>query len=212
MFASEIELPPDQVAPIAIRRAASHASPGVTDEALISRVAQGDEVALQMLFARHHDRIRCLVLRLVRRHSLAEDLVSEVFIDVWQQAGRFRAESAVITWLLGIARYKALTELRKRAEEPLDEEAAEEMADEAEDPERALATKERSAILHHCLMQLSAEHRQVVDLVYYHEKTIVEAARIAGVPTATARTRAFYARKRVADLLAARSLDEDWLR
>jgi RNA polymerase sigma-70 factor, ECF subfamily len=212
MFASEIDLTPDQTAPIVVKRPARHRSPAVSDEALIERIAQGNDLALQMLFARHHDRIRCFVLRLVKRHSLAQDLTSDVFLEVWQQAGRFRADSAVTTWLLGIAKFKALTQLRKRAEEPLDEEAAEEMADEACDPERALATKERSAILRQCLTQLSTEHRRVVDLVYYHEKTIVEVARITGVPTATAKSRAFYARKRVADLLAAHSVDQDWLR
>ena len=60
-----------------------------TDEVLIGRIANGDRLAMQVLFARHHVRVYRFVLRLVREESTAEDLISEVFLDVWRQAGRF---------------------------------------------------------------------------------------------------------------------------
>jgi RNA polymerase sigma-70 factor (ECF subfamily) len=87
-----------------------------SDEALIGRIAAGDRRAMQLLFARHHVRVYRFVLRLVRDEGLAEDLISEVFLDVWRQAGRFEGRSAVGTWLLAISRYKALSALRKRPE------------------------------------------------------------------------------------------------
>src|ERR1700746_2541459 len=93
-----------------------------SDEALIGRIAAGDKLAMQVLFARHHVRVYRFVLRLVRNQTLAEDLISEVFLDVWRQAGKFEARSTVSTWLLAIARFKALSSLRKRSEEELDEE------------------------------------------------------------------------------------------
>src|SRR5262250_4017729 len=95
-----------------------------SDEALIARIASGDRLAMQVLFARHHVRIYRFVLRLVRDQWKAEDLISEVFLDVWRQADRFEGRSAVSTWLLAIARFKALSALRKRPDQELDEETA----------------------------------------------------------------------------------------
>src|SRR5271170_3716092 len=93
-----------------------------SDEVLIGRIANGDRLAMQVLFARHHVRVYRFVLRLVRNEATAEDLISEVFLDVWRQAGRFEGRSAASTWMLSIARFKALAMLRKRTEEELDEE------------------------------------------------------------------------------------------
>ena len=106
-----------------------------SDEVLIGRIASGDRLAMQVLFARHHVRVYRFVLRLVRDESVAEDLISEVFLDVWRQAGRFEGRSAVSTWLLAIARFKALTALRRKPDEELDEETAAAIEDQSDDPE-----------------------------------------------------------------------------
>src|ERR1700749_1282729 len=106
-----------------------------TDESLIGRIASGDRLAMQVLFARHHVRVYRFVLRLVRNESTAEDLISEVFLEVWRQAGKFEGRAAVSTWMLSIARFKALSALRRRTEDELDEETASQIADQADDPE-----------------------------------------------------------------------------
>src|SRR5437879_6152786 len=111
---------------------------GTSDEALIGRIASGDRLAMQVLFARHHVRVYRFVLRLVRDESTAEDLISEVFLDVWRQAGRFEGRAAVSTWLLAIARFKALSALRKRPDEELDEETAGSIEDTSDTPDVAL--------------------------------------------------------------------------
>ena len=139
-----------------------------SDEALIGRIAAGDKLAMQVLFARHHVRVYRFVLRLIGDASRAEDLISEVFLDVWRQAGKFEARSAVSTWLLAIARYKALSALRRRPDEELDEEAAEAIEDTADDPEVSIQKKETGVILRQCMTRLSPEHREIIDLVYYH--------------------------------------------
>ena len=95
-----------------------------SDEVLIGRVASGDRLAMQVLFARHHVRVYRFVLRVVRDQTKAEDLISEVFLDVWRQADRFEGRSAVSTWLLAIARFKALSALRRRSDEQLDADTA----------------------------------------------------------------------------------------
>ncbi len=181
-----------------------------SDEVLIARIADGDRLAMQVLFARHHVRVYRFVLRLVRNEATAEDLISEVFLDVWRQAGKFEGRSAVSTWMLSIARFKALSVLRRRTDDELDDEAAEQIEDQADDPETALAKKDKGEVLRQCLTSLSAEHREVIDLVYYHEKSVEEVAEITGIPEATVKTRMFYARKKLSELLKEQGIDRGW--
>jgi len=178
-----------------------------SDEALIEKIASGNRLAMQVLFARHHARVYRFVLRLVANEALAEDITSETFLSVWRQAHRFGARSTVTTWVLAIARYKALAELRRRPE-PSAENQNEEAADPAADPEVALQATHRSEILRKCLTQLSREHREIIDLVYYHEKTVQEVAEVLGIPGNTVKTRMFYARRKLAELLRAHGVAE----
>ena len=172
-----------------------------SDETLIGLIADGDKRAMQVLYARHNVRVYRFILRLTGNQSLAEDLVSEVFLDVWRQAEGFEAKSQVSTWLLAIARYKALSALRRRTDEHLDDQMAATIEDTADNPETVVGTKNRNMIVQKCLTQLSPAHREVIDLVYYHEKSVDEVAKIVGVPAATVKTRMFYARSKMADLL-----------
>ena len=181
-----------------------------TDEALIARIAGGDRLAMQVLFARHHVRVYRFVLRLVRNEATAEDLISDVFLDIWRQAGKFEGRSAVTTWMLGIARFKALSALRRRQEDELDDETAERIEDQSDDPETALSKKDTGAVLRECLTKLSAEHREVIDLVYYHEKSVEEVAEVVGIPEATVKTRMFYARKKLSELLKQQGVERGW--
>jgi RNA polymerase sigma-70 factor, ECF subfamily len=172
-----------------------------SDETLVGLIADGDKRAMQVLYARHNVRVYRFVLRLTGNQSLAEDLVSEVFLDVWRQAEGFESKSQVSTWLLAIARYKALSALRRRTDEHLDDQMAASIEDTSDDPETVVNTKDRATIIQKCLTQLSPAHREVIDLVYYHEKSVDEVAQIVGVPAATVKTRMFYARNKMADLL-----------
>jgi RNA polymerase sigma-70 factor, ECF subfamily len=180
---------------------------GTSDEALLGAIAAGDQRAMQVLYARHHVRVYRFVLRLTQDRSLAEDVVSEVFLDVWRRAGGFKGKSQVSTWMLAIARYKALSALRAHSDAQLDEHAAVSVIDPADDAETTMSKRDRSAIVQQCLSQLSALHREVLDLVYYHEKSVDEVAEIVGAPANTVKTRMFYARKRMQALLEAAGLD-----
>jgi RNA polymerase sigma-70 factor, ECF subfamily len=178
-----------------------------SDVALIRSIASGDKHAMQSLFARHNVRIFRFLMRFVGDKSAAEDLVSEVFLDVWRHAGRFQGQSQVTTWLLAMARNKALSALRRRSTEELDEEAVAAIEDIDNNPEVTIQNRQTSQILLNCLTQLSPPHREVIDLVYYHEKSIDEVAEITGIPQNTVKTRMFYARKRIAELMAAQGID-----
>jgi RNA polymerase sigma-70 factor, ECF subfamily len=174
----------------------------MADATLIARIATGDRLAMHALFARHKTRVYRFILRLVGDAASADDLTSEVFLTVWRQAHKFRGRAAASTWLLAIARFKALDELRRRrdAAPGLEQPDA---SDPAADPEASWADKHRGAMLRKCLGALSPEHRTTIDLVYYHEKSAQEVAAIVGIPCATVKTRMFYARKKLAALLAA---------
>ncbi len=171
-----------------------------SDETLIVKVAAGNRLAMQVLFARHHARVYRFILRILGSEAVAEDLTSEVFLSVWQQAGRFQARSTFSTWLLAIARNKAMTELRRRHDLP-DDGNNTDMADPADDPEVSYAVRRRGEILRKCLTRLSREHREIIDLVYYHEKSVQEVAEIMDIPRNTVKTRMFYARKKLSRLL-----------
>jgi RNA polymerase sigma-70 factor, ECF subfamily len=211
-----LEIPASRIEPIVaslrqtLRSRSLSANPAASDEVLIGRIAQGDRLAMQVLFARHHVRVYRFVLRLVRNEASAEDLISEVFLDVWRQADRFEGRSAVSTWLLAIARFKALSSMRRKPDEELDDEAAGAIEDASDTPEVSLQKKDKGTVLRNCLEQLSREHREVIDLVYYHEKSVEEVAEIVGIPEATVKTRMFYARKKLSELLKAAGLDRGW--
>jgi RNA polymerase sigma-70 factor, ECF subfamily len=177
--------------------------PTTSDAVLLQRVAAGNRLAMQVLYARHHVRVYRFALRLIGNPATAEDLTSDVFLDVWRQAGRFEGRSAVSTWLLAITRLKALSSMRRRTEAELDDCTAAAIEDPSDDPEAALARKDRAAILRKCLTELSADHREMIDLVYYHEKSTQEVADIVGIPVNTVKTRMHYARKRLSALLQA---------
>ncbi|MEA2924855.1 MAG: polymerase sigma-70 factor, subfamily [Alphaproteobacteria bacterium] len=174
-----------------------------SDEMLIARIAGGDRLAMQTLFARHRTPVYRWLLRLVGNETVAEDLLSDVFLDVWRQAGRFQARSAVSTWLLAIARFKALSARRGRKDAELDETIEATVADSADNPEVVLQKKSRDQFVRTALTALSLEHREIIDLVYYHDKSVDECAQILGVPSGTVKTRMFYARKKLAELVQA---------
>ena len=181
------------------------ARPDVPDATLIARIAAGDRLAMHTFFARHKTRVYRFILRLAGDAASADDLTSEVFLAVWRNAHKFEGRAAASTWLLAIARFKALEELRHRPETAPDPKQ-QDASDPAADPEASCADKQRGTMLRNCLGALSPEHRTIIDLVYYHEKSVQEVAAIVGVPCATVKTRMFYARKKLGALLAAQGV------
>ena len=191
-----------QSAVAAVSAVAATAPDASSDVTLVNRIAAGDKHAMQALFARHRTPVYRWLLRFVSNETLAEDLLSEVFLDVWRQAAdRFEGRSSVSTWLMAIARFKALSARRRRTDAELDEKIEATVADTANSPEAALQEKNRSELLQSALTRLSLEHREVIDLVYYHEKSVEDCARILGIPAATVKTRMFYARKKLTGLV-----------
>ena len=173
----------------------------ISDEMLLKRVAEGDKAAMHIMFARHRLRVFRFIQGRVRNAVIADDLVSQVFLDVWRSANRFEGRARVSTWLLSIARFKALSALRERSHETIDQDDLAGIVDAADTPDVALDRKETNAILRECIDRLSPAHREIIDLVYYHEQSVAEASVIVGIPVATVKSRMFFARKYLARML-----------
>jgi len=189
---------------IAINAQASQgiiAAQATSDEMLLESISDGNRTAMHILYCRHNVRVYRFILRIVRDATTAEDLVSQVFLDVWRTAGQFQGRSQVSTWLLSIARFKALTAMRQRRFEDIDQEDVREIPDGSDTPEASLDRSDTSAILRACVQKLSPAHREIINLVYYHEKSVEEVGQIIGIPQSTVKTRMFYARKQLAELL-----------
>jgi len=181
------------------------------DRALIKAIAGGDAKALEKLFTRNQTRIYRYLARLVRNEAQAEELLNEVFLGVWQSAARYEGRSEPATWLISIAHNKAVSSLRKKREvSGYDEEAAGQIEDEADTPEVTTQKLDKAAALRAAMQGLSAEHREILDLVYYQEQSVAEVAEILSIPEATVKTRMFYARKKLSELLKARGVDRGW--
>jgi len=172
----------------------------------MNRIASGDQLAMRALFARHHVAVYRFAIRIGGDETAADDIVSQVFFDVWRLAATFEGRSTVSTWLLSITRHKALSALRQRrrhSDVGLDNEAVCNIIDPVDDPEVALQKNHLNSDLRQCLTHLSPIHREVIDLVYYHEKSVKEVATIVNATEATVKTRMFYARKKLAKSLKA---------
>jgi RNA polymerase sigma-70 factor (ECF subfamily) len=189
---------------IAINAQASQsiiAAQATSDDMLLESIADGNRTAMHILYCRHNVRVYRFILRIVRDATAAEDLVSQVFLDVWRTAGQFQGRSQVSTWLLSIARFKALTAMRQRRFEDIDQEDVRQIPDGNDTPETSLDRSDTSAILRACVQKLSPAHREIINLIYYHEKSVEEVGQIIGITQSTVKTRMFYARKQLAELL-----------
>lgn len=183
---------------------------GTDDKALICRIAGRDPSAMNALYARHHVRLYRYLVRLVRNEAIAEELMSEVFLETWRKAGNFEGRAAVSTWLMSIAHNKAVSLIRKRRDEQLDEGYAAQLADDGDTPEVVSQKQNKAELMRACMERLSTDHREIIDLVYYHDKSVLEVAEILEIPENTVKTRMFYARKKMAELMREAGLDRGW--
>jgi RNA polymerase sigma factor (sigma-70 family) len=179
----------------------------VCDEMLLKNIAEGDKAAMHIMFVRHRERVFRFIQRLVRNPAIVDDLVNQVFLDVWRSANRFESRARVSTWLLSIARFKAINSWRERTHENIDQDDALGAADAGDTPDVALDRKETENILRSCIEKLSPAHREIIDLFYYRENSTAEVSEMIGIPQATVKSRIFYARKQLACILVSAGFD-----
>ncbi|WML89145.1 sigma-70 family RNA polymerase sigma factor [Thiothrix lacustris] len=175
----------------------------LSDEILMELISTGNQQAFSQLYLRYQPRLVKYCSRVLRNDiAQAADLVDEAMFDVWRSAENFAGRSKVSTWIYSIARNKVVSWLRKTSEVTLDDESIlDSMIDPAASPHEELALDDMKQQLLRLMDQLTEEHREVIRLTYFEDKSVREVANILDISENTVKTRMFYARKRLAQLL-----------
>ncbi len=137
---------------------------------LLSRSALGDRAAFADLYGATRSKLFAVSLRIVRERSLAEEVLQDSFVNIWNHAADYaQAKSAPSTWMTAIVRNRSLDILRRpREEADVDEALTANLADESASPEREAETRGEAHTLRECLAELDAEQRQSIALAFYH--------------------------------------------
>lgn len=189
------------------------------DRDLVRRMRAGDERALGTFYDRWFSVVNCVVTRILKASDEVEDVVEETFWQVWRQAARFDAErGSVQTWLLTIARSRALDRLRatrRRREESIDDSKLDDAASGSEsietsapnDPLLDVEHAERRRIVRAALADLPPEQREALELGYFSGLSQSEIAQRTGQPLGTVKTRMRLAIQKLRDRLTVLSED-----
>jgi RNA polymerase sigma-70 factor (ECF subfamily) len=167
----------------------------------LRQTAQGDRTAFEHVYRAYQRRVYGYLRRSVGSPESAEELTTDVMVEVWKAAGRFRGDSRVSTWIFGIARFKALSFLRRPRGEAVEIGQAADLPDPADRQDATLVKNARSATIREALERLSAEHREVMELTFFEGFSYPEIATLIDCPVNTVKTRMFYARKQLRALL-----------
>jgi RNA polymerase sigma-70 factor (ECF subfamily) len=166
---------------------------------LLRRIAGGDFKAFEDLYRIYHRRLFVFLLKLVNEQEAAE-LVNDVMYEIWKGAKTYRGSSRLSTWILGIAHHRALNKLReRRAMEDL--EMVETMPDPRESPAAGAEQSNLREKVKVAFQRLTREHREVLELTFYQDRSYREIAQIVGCPENTVKTRMFYAKQRLQEIL-----------
>jgi RNA polymerase sigma-70 factor (ECF subfamily) len=166
-----------------------------SDAKLLSRIGDQDRGAFRLLFERHGDRVYRFALSLTRNPHLAEEVLQETMMAVWNGAKKFNGRSKVTTWVLGIARNQAYNLLRREERGR----RLPETTDRVPDPS---GEAEMSVHVERALTTLPEAQREVLHLVFYENLSVRETAELLGLPEGTVKSRMYYARKNLARELA----------
>ena len=190
---------------VAIRAGAASSHGEDEARALLARVAAGDESAFEALYRLLSRRIHAFALRLTGNGPTAEEVTTDTMHEVWRSAGRFRRDAKVSTWVLGIARNKALMALRARppAEHVEIGEVADSLDSGMPDGFARLAEARDRESIRRGLDALSSEHRECLHLAYFEDMSVLEIAALLGIPEGTVKSRLWHAKAQLASRIVA---------
>jgi RNA polymerase sigma-70 factor (ECF subfamily) len=191
--------------------------PQVPDEKLVRRAQRGDMVAFEELVGRHRDKIYARAFSMMRNEEDAIDLSQEAWVKGWQRLKQFQGESSFVTWMTRIVINLCLDQLRKhkrqRAEsiQQMEEDLGgveRQMPVLTINPTEGLERKELRARIDRALGQLSHEHRTVLILHEFEDLEYKEVAKRMQCSIGTVMSRLFYARRKMANLMASYKREE----
>ena len=172
-----------------------------SDAALIARVARGDSAAHRALFERYHARVTSFVRRRLHDAGLCEEVVSDVFFEIWRGASSYRGESEVPSWIFGIAHFKALSARRFHAQRkraavvPTADDVLERMPDAAQDED--FEAREEVRRLLQAMQGLPEGQRDVLKLAFLEGRSYQEISDALGISEGNVKTRINRARTRL---------------
>jgi RNA polymerase sigma-70 factor (ECF subfamily) len=175
------------------------------DLELLKQISAGDEEAFRRLYDLTHRKVYFYLYRLVHGKQTAEDILIETYAEVWKCASKFRGDSRATTWIMGIARNLAMNELGKsKKHENIDD--FPNLSDGVmPDPE----PMDRQRLIQEAMSKLTLKHREVLDLVFFCEMTYEEVSRVLEIPVNTVKTRVFYAKETLRNVLSSMGIKRD---
>ncbi|NIJ34976.1 RNA polymerase sigma factor [Sphingomonas oligoaromativorans] len=187
-------------------RGASGGSP--REDWLVTRIRARDLRAFEELYRNYHPRLTRFLMNMVHRPQLVEEVFNDTMMVVWEKLDGFNGSSKLSTWIFAIGYRKAMKAVRRQDQAVEDKEAENRVSPEPGPDHRIGGQKVQAALLG-AINGLSADHRAVVDLTYYHELGYREIAEIMDCPVDTVKTRMFHARRHLKRKLAGELAD--WL-
>jgi len=174
-------------------------STDVSDIELLAATATGATAPFERLYDRYERRVYNYVRTFVRQPALAEEVVIDTMLAVWRGARTFDKGSRVSTWILGIARHKALDAVRKagRQAEGVALDQAEELADTAETAAEGIDRGDTALLMLRAMAKLSADHQEILRLAFYEELPYADISALLGIPDNTVKTRVYYAKQQL---------------
>ena len=166
------------------------------DFRLIARVSEGDRHAFDEIYRLYQVRLQRFLGNLVRHPQLAEEVLDDTLLVVWERAASFKGESKLSTWIFAIAYRKAMKALR-RYDAPVEHHDAENQVSHEASPEDAFGHARLHQLLRGAMAVLSPDHRGVVELTYFQDLSYREIAEIMDCPVDTVKTRMFHARRKL---------------
>ncbi|EXG79189.1 RNA polymerase sigma factor [Cryptosporangium arvum] len=177
-----------------------------SDAELLRSIAAGDATALRLLYERHSGGLFGYLHRLAGDRMVAEEILQDTMLAVWQSAGSFEGRARVTTWLFGIARRQAHNRLRLRAG-PAPTETTD-RPDASTGPEELAIAAAGGTPVAAAIDRLPGHHRDVIALVFVAGLPLADVADVLGIPVGTVKSRLFHARAAVAAALAAQEVPE----
>ena len=166
------------------------------DVQLLDRIAAHDVKAFEQLYRQYQPRLARFLVNIVNRPQLVEEVLNDTMMAVWRTAANFRGASKVSTWIFAIA-YRQGVKARSRWDEPLPDLPDYDQVSSDDLPDAQLQQSRVHDALVEAMGSLSADHRAVVDLTYFHGMGYREVAEIMGCPVDTVKTRMFHARRKL---------------
>jgi len=178
------------------------------DLALLSRIATGDQGAIEELYRRHSRLLLAQLQFMVGQPTLAEEILQDTMLAVWKGARTFRGGSRVRTWLLGIARRQARDRMRRQRPVPMADADLAQRPSPNPGPEAIAVERAEGRRMVAALSTLTPAHREVLGLVFGADLSLAEVARVLEVPVGTVKSRLHAARAALGRTMNEKEMDE----